>query len=184
MCRDRSISIRTRGVNIRRYITMAFDDMIKEKKMNNFEKHARAEFEAMGWEVGYDCECNDNELCDCDCDIQGLMCEQVIELLNVFAEHGHSGTSAPYAINLFKKLASFEPIGPLTGKDSEWMEVCEGTWQNKRCSHVFKGADGRAYDIDGKVFRDENGSCYTNKESRVYVEFPYTPTTEYVDIKE
>jgi len=87
-------------------------------------------------------------------------------------------------------LAMFEPIVPLTGEDWEWTLLDYGVdpkWQNKRCGRVFKDADGRAYDIDGIVFyewfEDENHerhkSHFTGKESRVYVTFPYTPTTEY-----
>jgi hypothetical protein len=79
-------------------------------------------------------------------------------------------------------LASFEPLVPLTGKDFEWNEVSEGMWQNNRCSHVFKGPDGKAYDINGKIFREPNGSCYTNIDSRVFIDFPYTPKREYVDV--
>ena len=77
-----------------------------------------------------------------------------------------------------------EPVGPLTGTDSEWGEPFsqEGTVQNNRCSHVFKEADGTAYDADGIVFEDLDGFCYTSLKSRVPVIFPYTPNTKYVKI--
>ncbi|NBR26060.1 MAG: hypothetical protein EBU08_20215, partial [Micrococcales bacterium] len=102
-----------------------------------------------------------------------------------------SGTTAPYAIELFRKLASYEPITPLTGEDSEWSEVGNGVFQNKRCSRVFKQQDtfdGRPYDLDGKVFwnwvRSDDGdvfkSHYGDSNSRVPITFPYTPVTEYV----
>ena len=108
--------------------------------------------------------------------------ENLLELLEVLSAQGHSGHSAPYVVNMFKKLALFEPLCPLTGDDNEWAEVSEGVWQNKRCSHVFKEADGRAYDIDGRIFREPNGACFTNRNSRVYVTFPYTPTRVYLDV--
>ena len=54
--------------------------------------------------------------------------------------------------------------------------------QNHRCSHVFKGPDGRAYDINGRIFCESNGCCYTSRDCRVYIEFPYTPKCEYVDV--
>lgn len=149
--------------------------------MNNYQKHAMTEFRAAGWtdESG---KFND--------EMQEMICNHVMKLLEVFADEGHSGFSAPYAINLFSKLAKFEPIGPLTGEDWEWVNVSEQSgytlWQNKRCSHVFKDENG-AYDIDGIVFYDnrvdESGITYkvyfTSRESRVPVTFPYTPTTEY-----
>ena len=137
---------------------------------SNYIDHAKREFEHLGWPG--------------DCEMQETICNEVLDLLYLFADSGHSGSSAPYAIGLFKTLAAFEPIGPLTGKDSEWGESCwnDGTMQNKRCSHVFKEKDGRAYDINGKVFKESNGSCYTSRESRVYIEFPYVPKTEYVTV--
>jgi hypothetical protein len=138
----------------------------------SYKKHAELEFKAAGWT---DKEGNFTD------EMQKLMCRQVLELLELFFEHGHSGASIPYAINLFKKLASFEPLTPLTGEDWEWSKIGENRCQNKRCSHVFRDADGRAYDIEGKIFRDKNGSCWTNTESRVFINFPYTPKREYID---
>ena len=126
-------------------------------------------------------------------EMQQAICEHVLKLLEVFADEGHSGSSAPYAINVFKTLASFEPLVPLTGEDWEWNDISEyggGTkYQNKRCSRVFKDIDGRTYDIEGKVFwkwwtnpetGEKSKSYFTNSNSHVYIEFPYTPTREYV----
>jgi len=59
--------------------------------------------------------------------------------------------------------------------------VSDGLWQNNRCSHVFKDADG-AWDIDGKIFTDPQGCSYTNRDSRVMIEFPYVPKREYVNV--
>lgn len=36
------------------------------------------------------------------------------------------------------------------------------------------------YDTEGRVFCDPDGICYTNRDSRVDITFPYTPKTEYV----
>jgi hypothetical protein len=149
--------------------------------MSNLKDHALMEFRAAGWVD------DRGEYCD---EMQGMICDHVLKLLDVFTDEGHSGSSAPYAVNLFKTLAMFEPIVPLTGEDWEWTLLDYGVdpkWQNKRCGRVFKDADGRAYDIDGIVFydwfEDENHerhkSHFTGKESRVYITFPYTPKTEY-----
>ena len=149
-------------------------------------EHAKAEFRAAGW-------CDENGKFNDE--MQHFMCDQIIELLTIFGEHGHSGSSAPYAIELFSKLAKFEPLVPLTGEDWEWTLLdygCDPKWQNKRASRVFKDSDGNAYDIDGKVFwewcKPYDGrepfepykAYYTCRESRVPVTFPYTPKTEYV----
>lgn len=101
----------------------------------------------------------------------------------MFSKQGHSGFSAPYCVETFRKLALHEPLVPLSGADDEWNEVSDGMWQNNRCSHVFKDADGKAYDIEGRIFREPNGACYTSRDSRVYIEFPYTPKREYVDVQ-
>lgn len=148
--------------------------------MSNLKTHAEIELQAIGYKLD-ETEEGPNK----------WIVENILELLEVFSKQGHSGSSAPYCIDLFTKLARFEPLCPLTGEDSEWVNVVEYSgsgadpvWQNKRCSHVFKGPDGRAYDIDGRVFVEPNGNAYTNFDSRVYVTFPYTPKTEYVQVPE
>lgn len=153
--------------------------------MSNYESHAWREFRAAGW-VDENNKFND--------EMQEAICTHVLKLLEVFHDEGHSGSSAPYAINLFEKLAKFEPVAPLTGEDWEWHDVSEYSgrdngpvYQNNRCSHVFKDNNG-AYDIDGIVWYDwytdeETGekykSYFTSYGSRVPVTFPYTPKTEY-----
>jgi hypothetical protein len=120
-------------------------------------------------------------------EMNDAMCEHILKMVNVFAEEGHSGFSAEYAISILQKLLRFEPLSPLTGENDEWKlcEYSEGeTYQNKRLSRVFKeGKDGQAYDIRGKVFVEPDGCSYTSRDSRVYIEFPYTPKTEYVNVE-
>lgn len=111
-----------------------------------------------------------------------LTSTQILELIDLFASHGHSGFSAPYAVGLFEKLARFKPLAPLAGDDSEWHEVGEGHWQNKRFSSVFKDADGRAYDIDAVYYTEPNGCSFTRGGNRQYIEFPYTPTQRQVKV--
>ena len=140
--------------------------------------------------VGYmDENCNfiDDEFQDGNgIGMQEYMCMNVLELLEKMSEQGHSGFSASILIHLFDKLSRFLPLTPLTGSDDEWMEITEEDgeklFQNRRCPHIFKKGD-RAYDIDGKVFIEENGSSYTSDESRVDITFPYTPKLEYFLVK-
>lgn len=135
--------------------------------MGNLTSHARRELKAAG-------------LFKKESDYNGMIGTDVMELVEAFAKQEHSGFSAPLVLDIFAKVAAFEPLGPLTGEDDEWVAVTEGRWQNNRCSHVFKEAGG-AYDIEGKIFREPNGSCTQRAESHVPVTFPYTPKTEYVD---
>lgn len=148
---------------------------MRNKIMSNLVEFAKRELEAA-------------KLFNDDGDFYGGMTgTAVLELIEKFSEQGHSGMSAPITVSIFEKLAKFQPLSPLTGSDDEWGEVANGIFQNNRCSHVFKQADrfdGQAYDIQAKVFREPNGSCYTNTESHVPIEFPYTPAIEYIDVPE
>lgn len=156
--------------------------------MSNYKHHALAEFRAAGW-IDADGKYSD--------EMQEMICNHVLKLLEVFDEEGHSGSSAPYTINLFSKLAKFDPIVPLTGEDWEWNEICDertngvAVYQNKRCGAVFKQRDrfdGQPYYLDGRVFWEWSAyegeapikSHYTGRDSMVPITFPYTPHTEYV----
>ncbi len=101
--------------------------------------------------------------------------DAILELLEVFDNQGHTGFTAPYTAQMFHRLAMFKPLTPLTGEDDEWNEV-SGCFQNKRYSAVFKDSkDGKAYNIEGRIFSDDGGKTwFTNGESAVYIDFPYT----------
>lgn len=116
-------------------------------------------------------------------DINDWMRKSVLDLLKVFADEGHSGSSAPFAISLFTRLASWKPLSPLTGEDDEWNEVGDGIWQNRRASDVFKDANGDARWDEGIVFWEWHTDAITNrrfktyftsKDSRVPITFPFT----------
>lgn len=141
----------------------------EEFKNSNTYHHAINEFNAVYTD-------------DTEDGMQVAILQCVMELLQTFSGQGHSGTSSAYVLNLFQKLADYEPLGPLTGADSEWTHLGYDShmqYQNKRCAHVFKGEKG-AYDSQYYIFVDPNGAGYTNSESRKYIEFPYVPTRVYV----
>jgi hypothetical protein len=155
-----------------------------EYNMSNYKFHAINEFKACGW--------TEDGVTFKD-EMQGAICAHVLDLLDTFASEGHSGSSAPYAINLFKKLAMFEPLAPLTGEDWEWNEIADDrtngvtVYQNNRLSSVFKQSDrfdGKPYWLDAKVFWswvaypdvDEGKpykSYYTSYASSQVIEFPW-----------
>lgn len=138
--------------------------------MGNFESFARDELQRAG-------------LFDKDSDYGGKLGDAVMDLVRKFAEQKHSGFSARMAATCFEKIVRFEPLTPLTGEDDEWYDPCgDGLLQNKRCPRVFKDRDGRAFDAEGKVFLEPDGVCFTNGESHVFIDFPYVPKTEIVDI--
>lgn len=142
-------------------------------KPGNLERHAEHELHVAGW-------------FDKDGMYGDMMGHAVLKMVREFSEEGHSGLSANVAVNLFQEVAKFKPLTPLTGAKDEWKEIGNCLWQNKRCGHVFMELDPidgwRHYDSRARVFREPSGACYTSRDSRVYVTFPYTPTTEYVDV--
>ena len=145
--------------------------------MSNLIFHAKNELDAIG--MGEDSS-----------EINLSMRNHLLNMVTEFSKEGHSGFSASYAISLLSKLLNFEQLCPLTGDDSEWVEVAEVSgyplYQNKREGRVFK-EQGVAYDTSGIVFYDiihhEDGNAYmvyfTDGNSRVKVIFPYTPKTIY-----
>lgn len=149
----------------------AFCDWLKwlGHKPGGIEAYAREELRRAGW-------------FDEDAMYGDMMPNAVLAMARQFADEGHSGMSASIAVSLFKDVAMFKPLTPLTGDDDEWNECGEGVFQNKRCSHVFR-ENGQAYDIQGRIFREPDGVCFTGRDSRVDVEFPYMPTSEYVDVE-
>ena len=164
----------------------------------SFIEYAKREFLAAGYKPVDQCEEDPNKW------IQ----ENVLELLKVFSDQGHSGASAPFCIDLFSKLAKFEPLTPLSGNDSEWIEVGEGTFQNNRCGTIFKKPNGIAYNLNGFVFwhwaerelyEDEEGyvpegeggfpattkfkTSFTSQASLKLVEFPYViESPEHIEV--
>ncbi len=119
---------------------------------------------------------------DSEYDMDREMRNHILHMIEEFSKEGHSGFSANYAISLLTRLLSYKPLSPLTGEDDEWIDHGD-VLQNKRYSAVFKDKDsGKAYDIEGKVFwewyENEDGekikSYFTSRDSRVYIDFPYS----------
>lgn len=71
--------------------------------------------------------------------------EGIVHVVQAFADCGHSGGSAPFAIAYLEKLLRFQPLTPITSDPSEWIDRSEESgrpfWQNRR--------DGRAFSEDG-----------------------------------
>jgi hypothetical protein len=146
--------------------------------MSSLIEHAKKELQLAG-------------LFDKDSDYDGALGHAVMELIEVFSKQGHSGFSASRVISLFKKVANYECLMPLTGNDDEWNDI-SGTGnnpilQNNRVSSVFKNKDGKAYYLNGIVWVNQKGQTFTGtvdgiSSSQYIKEFPFTPKTFYVDV--
>jgi len=143
--------------------------------MSELLKHAQHELTLIG--AGED-----------SADYDGNLRKAVLEIVDVFSKQGHSGLSASITVSMVEKLLRFLPLSPLTGAGDEWnelpVELRSGNIaaQNKRCSRVFRRDDGTAFDVEGKVFRDPDGTTYLDPRGGADVTFPYTPATEFVDM--
>ena len=112
-------------------------------------------------------------------DMQQEMNRGVLKIVADFSDQGHSGFSASYALGMIRRLLAFLPMKPLTGADGEWNGPLNSKggqiYQNKRCSRVFKDADGSAHDIEARVVSYDGGETWHYPKQWKKVAFPYTP---------
>lgn len=152
--------------------------------MSSLIEHAKREFLKLGYKPIEECEDDPDKW------IQ----KNVLELLEVFSNQGHSGSSAPYTISMFKKLANFDPIAPIMGTEDEWFDASIGDdiFQNLRCSAVFKnGKNSKPHYLDAIVWKNQNGNTFTgsvfnSKKEKIRssqtIKIPFQPKTFYIDV--
>jgi hypothetical protein len=79
--------------------------------------------------------------------------EGYLRVIQAFADMGHSGGSAAFAIPVLSRLLQYGNLRPLTNDPDEW--VCHkdpvagspGLWQNTRCSEAFSTDGGKTYQL-------------------------------------
>ena len=105
--------------------------------------------------------------------MQNMMNNDVLELLKVFSEQGHSGFSAPIASKLFYKLANHKLITEVEDNPDDWDE--EG--QHKYISSIFKRDDGTCYYMYGRLFTEPGRDAFfCSKDSNIDITFPVKPS--------
>lgn len=122
--------------------------------------------------------------------------DEIIALCDKFADSGQSGGSAPYAnylmVRTIEQLCEQLPITPIFDDDETLWEAREGNvLQNKRCSGLFKDAEGKCYYVNAIKFRDPDGQLLTAasafssgieiKTTQYIKGFPFVPMTFIVD---
>lgn len=99
-----------------------------------------------------------------------LCAEAVLELMEVFAEQGHSGFSASMTQDLFSRLSKFEALTELTDNPDEWNDISEMQsgepgWQSQRNPSCFSGDGGKTYwDVNEDYYLredEEDGMVYS-----------------------
>lgn len=107
--------------------------------MSNLVEHAKRELQLAG---AFDKGSN----------YEGMLGNSVLELVEVFAKQGHSGTSALITLQLFAMVASYKPLTDLTDNPDDWMDVSEHSvpkgekmYQCRRRSDAFSRDGGVTY---------------------------------------
>jgi len=125
-------------------------------------------------------------LFDEDSDYDGMIGKAVQELLEVFGEQGHSGFSAQRVAFIFHELVKGNTLTSIKEDDKNWIEIGEETFQNTRCSALFKDKKGTYY-LDAIVWKGQRPhDTFTGDvdgiRSRQYVKFPFMAKTFYIDV--
>jgi len=86
-----------------------------------------------------------------------------LNVVQAFADMGHSGGSASVAIPVIHELLQFKNLRPLTDDPREWAHVAEetwgspgGVWQNTRNSEAFSNDGGKTYYLLSEGGNDRN----------------------------
>lgn len=73
----------------------------------------------------------------------------LLKVVQAFADGGHSGGSAPYAIAYLEQLLRFEPLSPITDDPAEWIDRSDISsypiWQSVRDPRAMSEDGGLTY---------------------------------------
>lgn len=118
-------------------------------------------------------DCKDSE----SLKMQKAVNDDILEVVKTFSKQGHSGFSAKYCLNILTRLLDYKPLSAIEDNENEWTKLDYNddiVYQCKRCPSLFKNKDGKVYNVEAKVFSDDNGhTWYTGRGSSAFVELPY-----------
>lgn len=84
-----------------------------------------------------------------------MVYDAVMELVEKFADQGHSGMSASVVLSLFSKVADFKTLTPITADRDEWTVTSLTStplmYQNIRDSSCFTADFKTYYKVDDKM---------------------------------
>lgn len=96
----------------------------------------------------------------------------MLEILEIFFGQWDSGGAVSFAAPVLTRLISGQPLAPLTGTDTEWLEVGTGVFQNVRCGSVFKQREVTGRGRGGMHPYDIDNLSWDGR-------FPYDPSTKH-----
>lgn len=103
--------------------------------------------------------------------------KHILDMVRVFCDENHLGTSARYTVSLLNRLLLCLPLTPIEDVTEEWRRFDTGVEQHMRCSSIFRDLnrfDGKAYHIEARVFSEDGGETwFYNKNSSMVIDFPY-----------
>lgn len=103
-----------------------------------------------------------------------LVYNDVLEFIELFSKQQQLGHNIQYCVDIFAKLAYFQPLTPITDDEDEWTDIDENFYQHKRCPEVFKDKKtGTSCTMYGYVFKDQNEKYFINEYSLKKISFPY-----------
>lgn len=106
------------------------------KEDSNLTRHAEGELQRAG-------------LFDADSDYGGMLGHAIMDMVRLFAMEGHSGFSAARTVALFKTLANFGNLTPITSDPTEWNDISDlngsPMWQSRRNPSLFSKDGGMTY---------------------------------------
>lgn len=115
---------------------------------SNLVKHAENELDLAGY-THTEPDVDEPGKWDPDYEVR----KAVLELVEKFAEQGHSGFSASVVIGMVVPLLRFEPLTPITDNPDEWMPITSlepatdspNMWQSRRDPRFFSLDGGKTY---------------------------------------
>lgn len=126
---------------------------------------------------------------------------EIKRLVNKYGNSGQSGGSAEYYAQAISRavhdLCLQKIICPVTGHESEWMEVdvdlgAKAVLQNKRCAGLFQEDFGKPYYVDAITFVSQEGMAFsgsvqlkngkTISSSQFIKDYPFIPKTFEVNV--
>lgn len=120
------------------FVAHIYVDHVKSRQRKSLIDHAQRELSLIGMTVD-----------DLD-PMNAQMTDYILKMVQDFADQGHSGFSAAYAIGILEKLLRFENLSPITSNPNEWTHISEeiggeNLWQSKRNPALFSHDGGKTY---------------------------------------
>lgn len=128
--------------------------------MSNLIDHANRELDILGY-PNLEMEALKDKLSseEREFDPNRELRKDLIQLVQIFAEQGHSGFSASYLVAMLTKILRFQALSPLTSDPDEWVdqslllngnEKGQTMHQNIRNSEAFSYDGGKTYYLVGQ----------------------------------